>query len=266
MGHAYRKDLGSRMLGSFVGIKGKWRRTAYLRAKLKPDIALVSVKYDGNLICTPIASANPAVGSRVKLIGFPGGNKIESKYGYVQDSSVMLIGASVRGGYSGGGIYTTTGQPELAGIIWGGSKDGTHATCPEILNRFVMEHLGSLPKCSRPKPPQPSRPPNNAPPAEETPPAPPIEDAPPAPVSSSVMDVKIKRLEKRVDELQRDLARIRLKKGDTGPRGEPGVSGPPRTITVIFQDETGQHLTTPVVIPPDKSTVRVPIERIVRSN
>ena len=258
VGHAYRRDSGSKLVGSFLGIRGKWLRTTYLRAKLKPDMALVSLKYDGSLVCVPIATTAPAVGSQVKLVGFPGGRHVEYKHGNVRDSSLMIVGAPVRGGYSGGGVYNSAGQ--LAGIIWGGNKDSTHATSSSVLTSFVREHLGVLPKCHRGRQKHPPKKPGNVPPPEEVPPAPPVEDLPPSPATSS-LEGKLKRLEKKIDELQRDLANVRLKKG---PKGDPGIPGPSRTVTVIFQDETGRQLTAPVVVPPDKSTVRVPIERIVR--
>lgn len=52
--------------------------------------------------------------------------------------------------------------------------------------------------------------------------------------------------------------------GPHGPRGEPGPPGPARTVTVIFEDAAGNRLAAPVVIPPDKQVVRVPIERFER--
>jgi hypothetical protein len=42
-----------------------------------------------------------------------------------------------------------------------------------------------------------------------------------------------------------------------------GDAGPSRTVTVIFQDSAGKQLAKPVVIPPNKSVVRVPIKRVV---
>lgn len=60
--------------------------------------------------------------------------------------------------------------------------------------------------------------------------------------------------------------------GQQGPQGLPGINGtvgpigptgPARSITVIFEDSTGKQLAKSVVIPPGKSTVRVPINRIV---
>ncbi|MBK8916426.1 MAG: hypothetical protein IPM64_17815 [Phycisphaerales bacterium] len=52
--------------------------------------------------------------------------------------------------------------------------------------------------------------------------------------------------------------------GPQGPRGERGEPGPARTVTVIFEDAAGNRLAAPVVIPPDKQVVRVPIERFER--
>lgn len=195
----------------------------------------------------------------LKLVGFPGGKRLEVQYGSL-DRPPMVVNATVREGYSGGGVFSQSG--DLVGIIYGGTgSNETHATDVVVLTSFVRTHLGAMPKCHSPQPPRKS--PKSKPPAEEMPPAPPVEDAPPAPVSSSVVEDELKRLEKRIDELRRDLANLRLKKGDTGPKGDRGIPGPSRTVTVIFQDESGRQLTTPVVVPPDKSIIRVPIERIV---
>lgn len=53
-------------------------------------------------------------------------------------------------------------------------------------------------------------------------------------------------------------------RGPAGPAGPRGPAGPARTVTVIFEDDQGNKLSADVVIPAAKSTVRVPIERIVR--
>lgn len=213
------------MLGSSVGIQGQWRRVKLVGAKVKPDMALFSLDYPGNLRCIPLG-ASPAIGSRVKLVGFPGGGRLSTKYGTVVNGTVTIGGVGVRSGFSGGAVYNTTGDRRLAGIIWGSTGYSTVATSPVVLAEYVRNHLGTLPRCNRPFP-GPNRPPAvPAPPTEESPPAPPVEDEPPKPrPTPSLFEKKLSRLEQRVDDLKRDVATIRLQKGEKGDKGDKGDPG-----------------------------------------
>jgi len=260
------------------------------------DLALLTIAppVAEPLTLSPI---DPGPGVRVSVSGFGPDGRYQARSGSVRGYSrtgesplaqTLIVAGMARDGDSGGPVLDEQGR--LVAVIWGTDGSIVTATCCKRVRRFLQ---AILPPYGRRAPPA-RRPGLGAGgvPSVATPAVPPQPD-PETPAQTSpalslaigtvktlpagsdataslreagpgqyVLDLGIPR----GTDGARGAAGPRGPAGPAGavgPAGQPGSPGPTRSVTVIFQDSSGKALAKPVVVPPDKSVVRVPINRVI---
>lgn len=227
--------------------------------------------------CVPISDSNSQSGEQVKLIGWGGGRQHVT-------TAVATSGDDGRsetpviGGDSGGAVLNAQG--ELCGIIVRSDRNTGVTWTPITLIKDALAKRGlTVPVCDCDDDDDGGCDPGNAPPDWQPAPDPrptpaPLPQPPGVDPEVSILRQEIETLKAQLQILSIKITTAGIKgetgsagrdgeKGATGEKGEPGPPGQARTVTVIFQDSTGKQLAAPVVIPPDKSVVKVPIERFV---
>ncbi len=257
----------------FVGLRGKWIPAEVLgiRTINEADVAILGVHYRGSLRCVPIGNLSERAGMSVVLTGYPHGDRKRVTQARIKSRSIstghIWIDVPVIDGESGGSVVA---DGCLVGIISATVDNASWATGTRAIRALLLERLGSIPKCG---------------PTE-------TKEQPVKPATGITSLIRrIDALERKLKELRNGLHELSKQegpkgdmgpqgsqglvgvsgekgaKGDTGPTGPQGADGrdgPARTITVIIQDSTGKQLTAPVQIPPDKDTVKIPVERFYR--
>lgn len=253
---------------------GSVRGASKVRVSLSHDVSALQSTQAAE--CINLAVDNTKNGEEVTLIGWGGGVE-RTITAVATDEATGVSKEPIIGGDSGGAVLNEAG--ELCGIIIRtGPNNYVEWTPLTVIKTYLSKWEYPIPTCDcgpdiapEPKTPTPAPIPTK-----------------PDPNIPTVSPEEITKLQAQIDALRALLAAINLEKGEQGPRGLPGEKGeqglqgkqgekgeqgPPgetgkpgedgkdRIITVIFEDPNGKQLAAPVVIPPDKSVVKVPIKR-----
>ena len=229
--------------------------------------------------CFLIAESMPEIGDSAHRIGYPWNNRGNWRRVDGTFLATRLIGVKFE--FSEPGISGECGAPyfntkkEVIGIHWGSAEGTACLTDLDQIKSFLQESIGGIPNCNKPIAPPPPR---------EDSPTPGVQPVDPSP-GIEALRKQIATLEKALEKLRNDFNELSKQmgpRGDTGLQGTDGIDGlkgsdgidgidglkgdpgPERTVIVIIEDSTGKQLTAPVRIPPDKSTVRIPLERFKR--
>ncbi len=219
--------------------------------------------------CYNIANENPDVGMKAWVVGYPANRNGRYRKTDGKIDSTDIIGQVYefrkRGlaGESGGPLFVS--GHKIVGILssTATNKNNTLFSGVTKIRKFLTDAIGDIPKCrvgNANETPSPNGQPKDA-----------LQGLQGIPGAKGAVGP-------------------RGAKGDRGSKGEDGTIDQskvimlrdiisklkarivalelqqikPRNITIIIEDLVGKQLTTPVVIPPDKNTVRIPIERFKR--
>jgi S1-C subfamily serine protease len=127
-------------------------------AAVVADLALVSTR-SGLPAAVTLAEADPAVGDRIEVVGFPSGGRLTSSTGTVlgfqedpldaNAGQVVVTDAAAEPGSSGSPMYDTAGQ--VVGVVYAAAEDGSRSLAVPVstLRRLLTEPeaRGDVPPC-----------------------------------------------------------------------------------------------------------------------
>ena len=192
-----------------VGIGTRWHAAVVLGSTLENghDLAVLGVNYSGeSLKCVAVAGAEAAVGARVLVAGFPGGESFRRREALVAQHAYrdvdLVVNVPTVPGESGGGVFN--GRGEVVGIISATGPlprpEHTLATGARRIRGFLEQAVGGVPRCGLPR----------------------VADEPEHSTDrDSELLAEIERLKARVAELEKREP----VPGPPGERGPPGRAG-----------------------------------------
>lgn len=209
-------------------------RQAYARfyaADEYADLAAIVITADEGTPVIPIADEEPAVGTTVCQVGYPGGRGPTGHRGrYLgvkgrTTNGIACVEASFesRPGDSGSGFIDEANR-KLVAVLWGGNNQGgppAVATGLRDVWRFTEKHCSLFCPGRRRPPCPPGYPPAQPPvPSVPIPPASPPAQPPAQPPADAGLIARIERIEAL-------LVKIEGMQGKPGPQGPVGPQGPP---------------------------------------